>query len=232
MHADDIVFTRKHPITGHISTTVWYAAVDEAVVVLVAQDRGQTEFALMLTPEHLTTEARHGQARSDRALQPLWWLRNRESEADAKEAARQLLGADPRFTHPVFGEAREVFQQALEAWQLLEVDTAKLAAPYRLVRSSPTHLMAVANNPAAHVAPMSDGTKWPDGTPKLNGSAVLAKATKHTRAETEGRLSGWYVTVGHDTFAAGSRREHAIEEIRLALDDTFALTGIPAEKQP
>lgn len=206
MLTEDIKLSRISPITGIQSKHVWYAAVNEAVFAVAEQLTGHC--SIFLADSHLDSDAYGTWMNSPSFL--LW-------EANHLDAVCEMIAERATFENASY-------QQSLEAWQMIPVDETIIPRPYRIVRVSPMQIMAVSNHPAVHLAPYTDLT-WTDGTPRMMGSPVLAEATKWTYAETEGRHSGWMVTVGGNSFPAGQRREDAISAIHDSISDDFARTG-------
>lgn len=185
MLAEHITLTRQNPITGRsrrVQRDIRYAAVDEVVFRITHFHSGFQPVQIELADEHLTAAGLHAWRRS--------WYRNICGDMDTIDAARAWMAEI--FRSQESAELLAHYEQSVETWQMLDVDPAKLASPFRVVELHSDHYLAIANDPRPLLWP-HDSLAWEDGTPRLGGSPVLAEANRHSPGDGAD-YTGWVVS--------------------------------------
>ncbi|MGA5442215.1 hypothetical protein ACPCKW_22220 [Streptomyces griseoincarnatus] len=186
MLAEHIKLTRRNPITGRSRRglrDIQYAAVNDVVFRLTHFHCGFLPVHIELADEHLSAAGLHAWRHS--------WYRNLIGDMDTIDAAVTWLAEG--FRSQESAELLAHHEQAVETWHMLDVDRARLAAPFRVIELNRDHFLAVANDPRPLLW-QHDNLAWEDGTPRLGGSAVLAEANRHSPGSDGADHTGWVVS--------------------------------------
>lgn len=219
MLAEHITLTRRNPIT-HRSRPglrdIQYAAVNDVVVRLTHFHSGPQPVRIELADEHLTAAGLHAWQHS--------WYNNLIGDMSTLDEAREWLASV--FRSQESAELLAHHEQAVETWQMLEVDPARLAASYRVVKLHADHYLAVANDPRPFLWAHSV-LAWEDGTPRLGGSSVLAEANRHSLSADCGDYTGWIVSSegGRSYSDVIERKSAALACLRATAEENLAKAG-------
>ncbi|MBC7272251.1 hypothetical protein ACF09G_36325 [Streptomyces albogriseolus] len=186
MLAEHIKLTRRNPITGRSRRGVrdiQYAAVNDVVFRLTHFHSGFQPVRIELADEHLTAAGLHAWRHS--------WYSNLIGNMSTFDEAREWMAEG--FRSQESAELLAHHEQAVETWQMLDVDPARLAAPFRVVELTSDHYLAVANDPRPLLW-QQDNLAWEDGTPRLGGSSVLAEASRHSPSLDGADYTGWIIS--------------------------------------
>lgn len=180
MLVESIKFTLTDPLTGHEFERgrAYYSAVDEGVFTITNVLFPANAWRIQFATTHLTAQGRAHWEASPHCL---------KVDVGTLGQARHYLAEKCNWQN-------ERFWRSMETWRTMPVAAPALAAPYRLVWMDKRRCMTIANDPRSHITASPGGLRWPDGTPKLAGSPVLAEAERHVKAEGA-LLSGWTVKV-------------------------------------
>jgi hypothetical protein len=187
MLAEHIKLTQRNPITGRSRRSAWvdirYAAVGDVVFRVTDFRSGFQPVRVELADEHLTAAGLHAWRQS--------WYRNFCGDMDTFEAAVTWMAEN--FLSQESAELLALHEQVVETWQMLEVDPARLVAPFRVVEVHGDHYLAIANDPRPLLWEY-DNLAWEDGTRRLGGSAILAEASRHSPSLDGADCTGWVVS--------------------------------------
>lgn len=177
MDAEYITLTRTNPITSRRTRptrhySVSFADLEGAVFSVFEPTADTTSWSARFSTEHLSVEGKRAFTASD-PTRPVMRANTRE----------ELLNALAAYVDTY------AFEQARHAWQMAEVMTFGIPAPYRIVRTRPWEYQAVVNDPRRYVMTIENA----DSKPVYLGGHVIAEAVKHSRRES-GSWSGWIIT--------------------------------------
>ncbi|MFF9074490.1 hypothetical protein ACF1A9_19635 [Streptomyces sp. NPDC014872] len=218
MRAEHIKFTRKNPITGRShrgQRDIQYAAVDEVVLRVTHFHSGPQPVRIEFADEHLSAAGLQKWSHS--------WYRHTHG-TDSFDTARTWMAE--YFRSQESAELLAHYEQAVETWQMLDVDSAKVPAPYRIVELHHDHYLAVANNPRPLLWQHSN-LAWEDRTPRVGGTSILAEANRHSPSRDGADYTGWIVSSdgGRSYSDPISRKPDALAYLRVIADQ-----NVPAAK--
>ncbi|MER5985579.1 hypothetical protein [Streptomyces sp. NPDC001787] len=211
MLAKYIKLTRKNPITGRSrrgQRDIQYAVVDEVVFRVTHFHSGPQPIRIEFADEHLTAAGLQAWSHS--------WYRHSHS-TDSFDAARTWMAEI--FRSQESAELLAHYEQAVETWQMLDVDSARLSAPYRIVELHHDHYLAVANDPRPLLW-LHSNLAWEDATPRVGGSPILAEANRHSPSLDGAVYTGWIVSSdgGRSYSDAIPRKADALAYLRVIAD--------------
>ncbi|MCX4682063.1 hypothetical protein OG413_43565 [Streptomyces sp. NBC_01433] len=211
MLAEYIKLTRKNPITGRSrrgQRDIQYAVVDEVVFRITHFHSGPQPVLIEFADEHLT-------AAGLRVWSSSW--HRRFHRTDSLDAARTWMAEF--FRSQESAELLAHDEQAVETWQMLDVGSARVPAPYRIVELHHDHYLAVANDPRPLLWSHTN-LAWEDGTPRVGGSPVLAEANRHSPSLDGAVYTGWIVSAdgGRSYSDPIPRKVDALAYLRVIAD--------------
>lgn len=199
MLAEFIKPTKRNPITGHLDRTrygrsnpTYYADVEQVVFAIRPMPGGGYDISPVIT--HLTSAGRDWYVKQCGGSQPKKW-------APDLDHAREVIAS--------WTESR-TFERTRHMWQTAEIDTERLAAPYRIAELDPHHFEAIRNDPRGWVFTIGD-----DSAPIYTGSAIVAEVTRHSPSIDGADYTGWIVSTTHNHSDVIKRKPDALAQLDL-----------------